>query len=497
MIKTVEVKRGRLIEDYESYASLFWTIKEFKTEANLQTPKIKGRRIWMINSTENGGGVAEMLPRMISVIRQLDLQAEWVVMETDKMEFFTLTKKLHNLIHGAGKPGFTAEDKEVYEAVNKENAEDFISRLDPNDIVVIHDPQPMGMAKYIKEKMDIKIIWRCHIGLDEENEQTNSAWGFLEEYFKYYDHHVFSAPEYIPKNLSGHVSIIYPSIDPLTPKSRELTFHRVTGTLANGDLMPAFHPTATLPFLAQAKRLQPDGSFASPKKPEDIGLIFRPIITQVSRWDRLKGFFPLIEAFSLMKRNADKISRNQTKVKRPIIMSRLVLAGPDPEFVKDDPEGLEVLNELINFYQELPQEIQVDVALLVLPMISRKENALIVNAIQRCSTIVVQNSLREGFGLTATEAMWKAKPLLVSSACGLRQQVRDKIDGRMVDNAEDPQEIAQVLAEMLEEPNNRDVWASNAQRRVIDNFLIFNQIKSWLNVLVSTMHHKSKSFVKN
>ena len=490
MIRLIEIEKGRLIEDYESYASLFWAVNEFKKETRIQIPKLKKRRVWMINSTETGGGVAEMLPRMVSVLRQLDVDTEWAVMETDVVPFFNLTKKIHNNIHGKGDPNFTDEDREVYEKVNFENAQHFIQMIRPDDFVIIHDPQPMGMAKIIREKYpDIKMIWRCHIGLDDENEQTRAAWEFLSKYFRYFDHSVFSAPEYIPKNMTGHVSILYPSIDPLSAKSKDLTFHRLTGILANADLMPAFHPTATLPFVDVARRLQPDGSFATPRKPEEIGLIFRPIITQVSRWDRLKGFFPLIEGFTLMKKKADEFSRQQTHIKRPIVMSRLVLAGPDPEFVKDDPEGLQVLNELIDFYCNLPKDIQGDIALLVLPMQSREENALIVNAIQRCSTLVVQNSLEEGFGLTATEAMWKAKPLMVSNACGLRQQVRDQIDGRIVHDPENPEEIARVLTEMLENPDQRDVWASNAQRRVIDNFLVFNQIRSWINVLTSTVEN--------
>jgi len=348
----------------------------------------------------------------------------------------------------------------------------------------------MGMAKILKQKKGVKTIWRCHIGLDQETEETRAAWKFLDPYFKHYDHSVFSAPEYIPRDLTGRVSIIHPAIDPLTPKSRELSFHRVTGILSNADLMPAFHPTTTIPFVAQAKRLQPDGTFASPKNPEDIGLIFRPVITQVSRWDRLKGFFPLIEGFFLMKKEADRLSKGQAKVKRPIIMSRLVLAGPDPESVKDDPEGIEVLNELIAFYQGLPKEIQGDIALLVLPMESRAENALIVNAIQRCSTVVVQNSLQEGFGLTATEAMFKSKPLLTSHACGLRQQVRDQIDGRMIQNPSDPEEIATLLTEMLADQQRRDVWSSNAQRRAIDNFLVFSQISKWIKVIDETIKQK-------
>ncbi|MFW5762357.1 MAG: glycosyltransferase [Cyclobacteriaceae bacterium] len=488
MIRIVDVPKGRALEDYESYASLYWAVKEFKTESSIFVPKLQNRKIWMINSTETGGGVAEMLPRLVSVMRQIGLDIDWAVMETDKSAFFSLTKKIHNNIHGKGDPYFDEDDRKIYEQVNFENAKELLALIGPEDFVVIHDPQPMGMAEILRSKYpNLKLIWRCHIGLDEETEQTINAWNFLGKYFRHFDYQVYSAPEYIPKNLTGHVSVVHPSIDPLTAKSKELTTHRISGILSRAGLIPDLHPTVTEPFVAKAQRLQVNGKFESALLPEDMGLLYRPIITQVSRWDRLKGFFPLIEGFAMMKKKLDDWNNGPEKLKEPVRICRLVLAGPDPEAVKDDPEGMEVLNELIDYYVNLPKQIQDDIALLVLPMKSTEENALIVNAIQRCSTVIVQNSLREGFGLTATEAMWKVKPVMVSNACGLRQQVRDQIDGRMIDNAEDAEMVAKTLMEMLADPDQRDVWASNAQRRVIDKFLIMTHVKNWLAVFDSTL----------
>ena len=160
-----------------------------------------------------------------------------------------------------------------------------------------------------------------------------------------------------------------------------------------------------------------------------------------------------------------------------------MLAGPDPDSVQDDPEAGEVLEDLRTAYRELEPELQRDVVILALPMVSRRQNALMVNALQRSSTIVVQNSLREGFGLTATEAMWKGTAVLGSRACGLRQQIRDGLDGRLVSNPEDPAELAEVLSEMLASPRDRDRWAQEAQLRVHDEFLIFVQLRRWLAVL--------------
>ncbi|GIX50383.1 MAG: hypothetical protein KatS3mg132_577 [Limisphaera sp.] len=161
---------------------------------------------------------------------------------------------------------------------------------------------------------------------------------------------------------------------------------------------------------------------------------------------------------------------------------RLVLAGPDPDSIQDDPEGVEVLQELCARYRELPPECQRDIVILSLPMDSRKLNALIVNALQRSSVVVVQNSLREGFGLTVTEAMWKGVPVLASSACGLRQQVRDGVDGRMVSEPTNPDEIAAVLDDMMQQPPALERWGRNAQLRVYNEFLVFAQLSRWLRL---------------
>jgi trehalose synthase len=163
----------------------------------------------------------------------------------------------------------------------------------------------------------------------------------------------------------------------------------------------------------------------------------------------------------------------------------MVLAGPDAESVQDDPEAVEVLKELCARYTAFDQQMQQDVMLLALPMASRRENALMVNALQRCSTVVVQNSVQEGFGLTVTEAMWKRISVLGSNACGIRQQIQDGVDGKILGSHDDPDGVAKALDEMLQSPNTRHAWGRNAQRRVHENFLVFEQVASWLRVLAA------------
>ena len=164
-----------------------------------------------------------------------------------------------------------------------------------------------------------------------------------------------------------------------------------------------------------------------------------------------------------------------------------MLAGPDPGSVADDPESQDALDEICVAYRGLEPDLQADVAILSLPMVSREENALLVNALQRCSDIVVQNSLREGFGLTATEAMWKRVAVVGTTAGGLRQQIRDGLDGCLVKNPRDPEEIARTLGALLADPRRREALGTSAQQRVHDEFLVFTHLRRWLKVMGDTI----------
>jgi trehalose synthase len=485
LIEIVPVHEGMTLADYESVAELAAHVRQLKAEAATLTPLLEGRKVWMLNSTAQGGGVAEMLPKIVSLLRELGVECDWAVIGSDVPEFFTLTKRLHNLIHGRGEPDLSAEDAALYEAVNRENADSLRGHLGPRDILVVHDPQPLPCGTMLRRDLGIYTIWRCHIGLDEHLPATRAAWKFLQPWIAGYHHAVFSAVEYIPEYLAGHVSIIHPAVDPLSHKNRELSPHKLVGVLSNSALAIEHQPVLTDSFDHLARRLQADGSFEPATWPEEIGLLFRPIVTQVSRWDHLKGFGPLLEAFVHLKTRLQDGRNLHPRSRRRLELVRLVMAGPEADSIQDDPEAQDVLRGLIETYGDLDPELQKDVVLLNLPMASRKENALMVNALQRCATVVVQNSLREGFGLTATEAMWKRVPVMGTHACGLRQQIRDGLDGRLVVDAEDPEGIVEILDEMLADPVERDRWARSAQRRVHDEFLIFGQLRKWLQVLAT------------
>ena len=498
MIETVAVNERLTLDDYEAVVHLTEAVRSLRTEALSLVPPLNGRTIWMVNSTARGGGVAEMMPRMITILRELGVRVEWVVIGSDNPDFFTLTKRLHNLIHGSGDPHLTADDRAVYDAVSRANADALRSRVRPGDLLVMHDPQPLGSGDLLRRELDVRTVFRCHIGLDESSPQTRAAWGFLKPYASSYDHAVFTAPEYIPDFLAGRTGIIRPAIDPLGHKNRDLLVPRLTGTLCSARLVVEQHPVVRTKYAEIATRLAPDGRFLPADDGGGIGLLFRPVVTQISRWDRLKGFKPLLDAFVRLKQRVDGVSATEAgdRHQRRLRLVRLVLAGPDPAAVADDPEAQEVLEELVTTYQALSPALQADVALVSLPMSVRKNNELIVNALQRCSSVVVQNSLREGFGLTVTEAMWKRAALLGSRACGIRQQIRDGVDGRLIHDPEDPEEIAAHLNALLENPGKRIELGQNAQRRVRDEFLVFTQVRNWLTTLAECVERWGESQIR-
>jgi trehalose synthase len=472
------------LDHYASIAYLAGAVHDLREEAASVLPRFRGRSVLMLNSAATGGGVAEMLPRMVLMLNELGITANWAAIKTDRAEFFRMTKRVHNLIHGQGDPALGPQDRELYEAVNRRVADALRPHLKAGDLLVVHDPQPMAAGAMLRRELDIRAIWRCHIGLDEDLPATRAAWAFLQRYGEVYDHSIFSAPEYVPHYLAGRASVIHPGIDPCSHKNRDLTPHKLTGILCNAGLAKEHGPLLTPPFPQQARRLQADGTFAPATLPEEIGFLYRPLVVELSRWDKLKGFRPLLAAFVRLKqRLREPAALMEPRHRRRLEILRLVLAGPDPNSIQDDPEALEELELVSRDYCVLAPEFQKDIAVLTLPLDSRKNNELTINALQRCATVVAQNSLREGFGLTVTEAMWKAKPVLGTEACGIRQQIRDGIDGRLVRNPEDPDQIAYRLDELLADNLERDRLGRNAQKRVYTEFLIFTQMQQLLRVL--------------
>lgn len=485
LLQRVETDTQRTLADYEAVAHLAQAVHELRSEAAAVLPRLSGRTVWMISSTAHGGGVAEMLLSMVPLLRDLGVRTEWAVIGSREPRFFQLTKRIHNLIHGVGTPDLGKAERELFEQVNRENAEELKSLVHPGDLLIVHDPQPLPLAGMLRDQLPVMTIWRSHIGVDEENAATRSAWEFLGPYLDAYDHAVFSAPEYIPDRLAGRSTVIRPGIDPLSGKNCELSLTRAVQVLCTGGLVVCPGPTVEPPYDYPAQRVLPDGRSAPANAMEDIGLLTRPIVTQVSRWDRLKGFRPLMEAFASLKQSIyGGDAAPDPAHRRRLDLVRLVLAGPEAEAIQDDPESKDVLEELRGVYVSLHAAIQDDIAIVTLPMRSREQNALLVNALQRASSIVVQNSLREGFGLTIAEAMWKRIPVLSNSrSVGPRTQIRDGLDGRLIDDPSDRNELEHAIDEMLALPQARQEWGRNGQRRVHELFLATSQLRSWGGLL--------------
>jgi trehalose synthase len=475
VIREVEVPRKRGLDDYAAVAHLARAVSELEDEARVLSPKLSGRTVWMVSSTAQGGGVAEMLPGVVGMLNELGVAARWVVIGTEQKGFFALTKRIHNAIHGADEV-FTPADRELYAAVSVELAAEMRPRLAPSDFVVVHDPQPAGVGAALVAG-GARAIWRSHIGLDMPTRGGDAAWAFLRPYLEAYEHAVFTLAQYAPPFLSD-VSTITPGLDPLSHKNRELSTHKLVGVLACAGLIPEYGPMLAPPFARRAERLS--------CREDDIGLLYRPIVAQISRWDRLKGFLPLLEGFARLKRELpSRLGRYFLRERRSLELARLVLAGPEPGAVADDPEAAGVFAELSAAWKALSPGVREDIEIISLPADSRKNNALMVNALQRCATLIVQNSSREGFGLTVTEAMWKRICVLGSNAAGIRRQIQDGTDGTLLSAPGDPQAIADVLERLLTQARLRERQARNAQRRAHDEFLVFTQIRQWLRLLAT------------
>jgi trehalose synthase len=491
MITIVDVETDTTLDDYATHASLARPVEDLRAVAEQTADRLQDRTVWMVNSTAQGGGVAEMLPKVVSMLRELGVDTEWAVIVSDEEGFFPLTKRIHNLLHGAGTPHMSDEDRALYRRVSETCAEGLKRHVEPDDVLAVHDPQPLGAGAVLKDELDLPAIWRCHIGLDETNESTDTAWNFLKPWAERYDETIFSLRDYVPDFLADSSDIINPAINPLSPKNRTLSVSELTDVLRRAQLMQGSHPTVDHDYATPAMRLQRDGSFAPANRPEDLGLMQRPIVTQISRWDRLKGFDSLLQGFARMKESSfiDRHAESERHRMR-LSLSRLVLAGPDPDSVSDDPEGQEVFQEICSLWHDLPPEIQRDVAVVTLPMASRHINSLMVNALQRCSSIVAQNSVQEGFGLTVTEGMWKRAPILGTHAAGIQEQVNDGEHGRLLPDGDGPEAIAQTIHEMLAAEEERARWARNARRRVSDRYLVFTQVRRWLEVLAQTVERQ-------
>ncbi len=446
-------------------------VARLKAKADAARGALEGRRLWNVNSTALGGGVAEMLHSLMPYVRGLGFDARWAVIEGND-DFFRLTKRLHHALHGSRGDGSDLGDSEraVYEAVAQENAARLGEVVKPGDLVLLHDPQTAGMAPHLMALGAI-VIWRCHVGNDKPGPNVDLGWDFLAPYLEKVPVNIFTREQYIPDCCDhGRSVIVPPSIDPFSPKNQEMSEETARAILDKARIVDA--PSEAAPVFTRQ-----DGSVGRVDRQAEIVRSGRapawdtPLIVQVSRWDPLKDPVGVMQGFvRLLERGFET-------------NAELVLAGPNVAAVSDDPEGKGTLDEVEAAWRELPEGYRSRVHLACLPMEDGEENAAIVNALQRHATIIVQKSLKEGFGLTVTEAMWKARPVVGSAVGGIPDQIEDGVSGLLLSDPEDADEFASALERLLGDEELRAKLGDKARERVRERFLATRHLLQYAELL--------------
>lgn len=396
------------INDYEPIVG-----RNVIEELDLLASQVEGKVIQHINSTALGGGVAELLSRIVPLSKELGIDNRWDLI-TGEEEFFTITKKIHNSLHGAP-IDLTREEIDYFIDTNRKNAETISWS---GDIFYIHDTQPIAL---IEKQKDIggNWIWRCHVDFSAPYQPI---WEFLKQYIAQYDATVFSAPAYA-RNLPIPQALISPSIDPLSDKNRDLSSEEIEATFNRFGLDPE-----------------------------------RPTLTQISRFDYLKDPFGVITVYRTVKKYVD---------------CQLVLAGGG---AVDDPEGDLVHRQVLDQTDDDP-----DIHVLLLPPDSNIE----INALQRGSTVILQKSLREGFGLTVAEGLWKAKPVVASAVGGIPRQIVHRFSGILTHTIDG---TAYWVRQILQSPEFAASLGKNGKEYIRQNFLITRHIRDYLLLVLSLSH---------
>ena len=392
------------------------TIEELRALAE----RLSGKVIQNINSTFIGGGVAEILTRMVPLLNQLGVDARWTTIKGSE-GFFDVTKKFHNALHGR-KEHISSEDFSLFLEVSNKNIEELRFQ---GDIIFVHDPQPIALIAKKKE-LGEKWIWRCHIDVSNSD---NEVWEFLRNFIIEYDAAVFSAPNFA-QQLPIPQFMISPSIDPLSDKNKEL-------------------PSEIIDSVLSKYGLDKD----------------KPIIAQISRFDYLKDPIGVIQAFEMVRKSID---------------CQLILAGGT---ATDDPESVKVLQEVKDRASHNP-----DIHILLIP----PESDIEINALQRAAAIILQKSIKEGFGLTITEALWKGKPVVASAVGGIPLQVKNKFTGLLCYSVEG---AAYAIKRLLSNPEYAIWLGKNAQEHVRQNFLITRHLKDYLLLFISLYYNSDEIYL--
>jgi trehalose synthase len=376
---------------------------------------LRGLRVLHVNSTREGGGVAEILRKLVPLKNALGIDTKWEVV-TGKQEFYRCTKQFHNALQGR-QVVVSERRRQIYERTNRKNAETLRRAVEEADIIIIHDPQPLSMIGCFPQRRG-KWIWRCHIDLSKPN---RLVWNYLKKWVVPFDASIFHLPAFA-RRLPHPVFFIPPSIDPLSDKNIEL----------------------------------PDGEVEAVRSTYGIDSE-RPLVVQVSRFDTFKDPVGVMQAFFLA---------------RGRVPLQLVLAGGT---ATDDPEGALILREV-----NKAAKGEKDIHVLALPPDAHRT----INALQRAADIVLQKSLREGFGLTVTEAMWKRKPVIGGDVGGIRLQVVNHYTGFLVRTVEG---AALRMRYLLHRRGRLAEMGERAHRHVLENFLLTRHLRDYLALMIGVL----------
>jgi trehalose synthase len=448
--------------------------EQFQSAAAEGRELLAGRVVWNVNSTAKGGGVVELLRSLVAYARGAGADVRWLVIEGPP-EFFVVTKRIHNRLHGSLGDGGPLDDgaRSLYEQVMADNSAQVLERVRPGDVAIVHDPQPAGLIEPLRDA-GVTVIWRCHIGIDTPNEIARQAWDFLLPYVKPADTYVFSRESFASAGLDrGQIVVIPPTIDAFAPKNVDLDADTVSAVLRTTGIIPdGAEPLPPVTFerldgtpgrVERRARLVED----EPLRP-DV-----PVVLQVSRWDALKDPLGVIRGF------ADHVQADTA--------AHLVYAGPDVEAVADDPEGLAMLRESVALRQSLPEEARRRIHLASMPMEDTDENAIMINALQRHAQVITQKSLAEGFGLTVAEAMWKSRPVVASRIGGIQDQIEHGDSGILLDDPHDLAAFGAAITALLTHRERAEEMGHRARVRVRDRFISVRSLLDYLGVIAKLL----------
>jgi trehalose synthase len=419
----------------------------FEAVAARARETLAGRTIWHVNSTARGGGVAEILHSLLPYVRGAGVDTRWVVLGGEP-PFFTVTKRLHNHLHEDPGDGGSLgeEERRIYEAALREAAAQLAGLVRQGDVVYLHDPQTAGLVPPMREA-GARVIWRCHVGIDEPGALARGGWDFLRPYIEAADAYVFSRSEYVWEGLDRRRTwLMAPAIDAFSPKNRELDATAIAAVLDETGL------AESLPMGA-------------------------PLAIQVSRWDRLKDPIGLLDCF------ADHVAPADV---------HLALVGPVSAAVADDPEGAAVFAEVTARWGRLAEDVRRRAHLISLPMDDLEHNATMVNALQRRADVIVQKSVAEGFGLTVAEAMWKAKPVVASRLGGIQDQIVDGESGVLIDDPHDLSAFGAAISALVADADYAARLGAAARQRVREHFLAVGRLREYVDPVASLLDGGSR-----